>query len=1156
MKERALEESTGFEMNRDDRSQEQFRQTIRRYIVMKLLANGLPVPDGHEDVDRLGPFRLLSTYHHRLKRLDSLHCPADARIEHFLRRYFDRVRGCSSLNLPDLTVILDRHGIARELSLPHDSDHYSNRYGESYRVRNGVLHNPTNDRRTTVGTFHVVEGGLPVPGDKKVVPRTAFTALFARALNPPRELLRLPFTSNESQPAEAFVSLLLRPLICPEVRGFCEEQRMEIRFFAPGALVSNLDFVESIFGNAGDPFLPENDAALDVQHWSGHTGCVILAPHLVDATKKELGLPHFDDATDSQKQDGMCWKSEDEKYNDGTPFKLTCRDEQGVIVTLIADNYYGYCKKEVKTQISYAANLSGMVEEEHAGGAIAYASFSLGEEFHADSRSYNNRTFADVARDYSDLIEIRPEGYGVDRRYPNVIYVSENARFTVSDQRISWFHNSEQQCIPLRPGYFYLTPCGYKVRLEKHPAAPSWRLIGTVSEGVFCHKPCTVSGGGKSEISKSIADYLLHGPVFVANFEEDMRQVEDIFTRDYADRWHPQGTVQPDYSRTPSRAILSASRSLGSVIKLLTPSIDYTDAYNQWLSEIPDHIYALVFVIKRMQTAADFNWKELFGVDIVNGHPGHELKYGERKLVGTYLRVGLQGQNTWRTYKLRQDFAPAQKVQTQDDISASVVVPGRWLKHLPTDGFKAVSAKFVQNCEYRLFQRPDDAVHRGLDQQTEADLARRDNFIVNFEPLSREDVCQILDRPVDLSQFTVPMQTLLRDMERAEESYVVCSNTPRLVNGVPSKNPRYLQPRPDLTDPVNRYIGEMGTRLQRAVPAGNPVHTPVQAVLCGRRNNPPEPERGIRPLSVYNPIHYQELPELFMDFISALTGKSPSTTGAGSEGALTKGPFNCLRPVTDLNNSLVSFLLTGLDGFSTPAGHIGSSVRVDHDISLLIPEIWCRLTAEERSAEFMIREGLLTQLHDYTHNGVEIPASRLGWRINTRFARRFAGRLFDNPRKVFDEAILCPESQDADAFADGILYIAEAQQRVAGQYFEDGSVDLACPPLKALLHIMRDGTWEGLTVHSPEFRQLFTCESMLQSDWYAERLDRRQQQQQSLWQRHVKALDSFLNSNEFHEEKISMDIAARLQYARQQLDRVSAAEFQSEMVGTLGTDQL
>lgn len=88
----------------------------------------------------------------------------------------------------------------------------------------------------------------------------------------------------------------------------------------------------------------------------------------------------------------MCWKSEDEKYNDGVPFKLTCRDEEGVIVTLIADNYYGYCKKEVKTQLSYAANLAGQVEEEHAGSAMA--SFNLGEEFNADSKRYNNRTFA------------------------------------------------------------------------------------------------------------------------------------------------------------------------------------------------------------------------------------------------------------------------------------------------------------------------------------------------------------------------------------------------------------------------------------------------------------------------------------------------------------------------------------------------------------------------------------------------------------------------------------------------------------------------------------------------------------------------------------------------------------------------------------------
>ena len=37
------------------------------------------------------------------------------------------------------------------------------------------------------------------------------------------------------------------------------------------------------------------------------------------------------------------------------------------MVTVIADNYFGYCKKEVKTQLGYTANIYGMVEEEHAG---------------------------------------------------------------------------------------------------------------------------------------------------------------------------------------------------------------------------------------------------------------------------------------------------------------------------------------------------------------------------------------------------------------------------------------------------------------------------------------------------------------------------------------------------------------------------------------------------------------------------------------------------------------------------------------------------------------------------------------------------------------------------------------------------------------------
>ena len=36
-------------------------------------------------------------------------------------------------------------------------------------------------------------------------------------------------------------------------------------------------------------------------------------------------------------------------------------------------------------------------------------------------------------------------------------------------------------------------------------------------------------------------------------------------------------------------------------------------------------------------------------------------------------------------------------------------------------------------------------------------------------------------------------------------------------------------------------VGVMGARLARKLPLGEPVHFPVTAVLCGRRNNCPEP---------------------------------------------------------------------------------------------------------------------------------------------------------------------------------------------------------------------------------------------------------------------------------------------------------------------------
>jgi phosphoenolpyruvate carboxykinase (diphosphate) len=1085
---------------------------------------------------------LVAQYREKERLLANHLCPADQRIQTFL---YDYLQDVPVAKLPLRTLALDRPGMARALSLPVDRDHFNSEIISSYRAANGVLHNPRSDRRTTQGIFHVTEGGLPIPDDKLGVPKVTFAKMLALAFNPPREMMRLPFTATQPQPAECFVSLLLRPIVSPEVPGFTPEKTMEVRFFVPGNLVSNLDFVESIFGNAGDPLLPENDSALDVEHWTGHTGCVILAPHLVKVTKKSAGLPHWDQATERQRRDGMCWKDEWEFYNNGGAFKLTCRDETGVIVTLIADNYYGYCKKEVKTQISFAANLFGNCEEEHAGGALVFPSYDLGEEFSGDVHVKRmGHSFAEMISLYGGLMTLKPEGHAVDKKFPEIIYVPEDAHFDLHRQKISWPGGE----IKLQPEKTYVRPSGYKVRMEKPPGANRlWRLVGTVAEGTLCHKPCTVSGGGKSEISKPITDAILTGPVFVADFKSDFDRVAELIDRDYSGRF-------ADKTKNDSRSILAAERSLGSVIKLLTPDKrEYAADYDAWLNSIPQYVKELVFVVKRhYKPEWNENWRDHFSVDIINGIPGNELKCDNRKIVTTYLRVGFDDDGAWRTFGLRKDFHPSVKIQMEDDITASTLAPPEAVKIFSETG-KNFAVKFVKNCERQLFQRPDDAIHRGYDKQAESDFAQPDNFFSNYEPLTHKIARELVEDAIGFHQFTGPMQNLIREVaETGQPGFFVSTAHPRLVDNKPSKNPRYLQKRPDLVNPRESYLAEMSARMRRRVPLGGPVYTPVNLVLPGRRNNPPE--GNIRSLACYNPVHYMELPELFMEFICSMTGKSPSTTGAGSEGALTKGPFNALPPIIDLNNALVSFILTGHNAFVTAAGYIGPKCRVDHDVSLIVPEVFCRMSPEERDPKFLIANHYLEKLEDFEQGGKKVLAARLGWRINIRFVHAFFGRMFNHPHAVFTEEMLRPELQSEEIFADGMDNIVSTQKRVAKMYFDDGSIKQACPPLKALLHIMLNDEWEGKTLEDPEARKLFARENLLAGDWYAARLAAKQKTDRRLWNRHVEYLNAFLRKQSHEDVAANLGIAGRLSRARKVFEEVESPAYLEKLSGTLGAE--
>lgn len=1111
-------------------------------VNLRLALNGLPLPTAARAsyIDVVAP--VLARQRELRRELPELLCPADRRIQAFIDRYLGEDSSVHP-RLPDTTLTLDEPGLARALSLPVDGDDFSSDLVSSYRVANGVLHNPRNDRRTTAGVFHVAEGGLAIPDDKKAVPIDVFARLLDLAFQAPPEHTLLPYTSTQpvDRQAHTWVSLLLRPLVVPEVPGFVSERRMEIRFFAPGGLVSNLDFVEGIFGNSGDPLLPVNDSALAPSGWTGHSGCIILAPHLNLIRKVDLGLPHVDQATDRQRRDGMCWSDESELYNEGKPFKLCARDESGVILTIVADNYFGYCKKEVKTQISYSANLFGLAEEEHSGGARAYISHNEGQEY---ATPVCDQTVSDVVMANPDHFEMLSDGQARVLDIDDVVLVPGGTKFSLRDGTVSW--DNGDHSIRMRADTEYISPAGYRIHMVHNDADDQWYLEGTYGDSTTLHKCCTVSGGGKSEISKAISDTFLWGNAYSPDFEADMDAVDDILHRDYSTRF-----ADPKLNGIDHRPVLSTERSVGSVIKLLTPSSDFTDWYNDWINSIPAFRKELVFTIKRYYKPEwGDDWRSHFSVAPTNGRHGNMVRLDGQKVLVSMARVGFQPDGSWRLFTLRHDYAPAVKVQTEDDMTASIVTsPG------VVTGPEGLSRKVVANCEALLFQRPDDAIYRGYDTQTERDMSGMDLFISNYQPLTREDVRAMRDDVVAFSKFTPPMRTFLSNFADSDPSeqpkFVVSSADPRLIDGVRSRNPRYLQVRPDIAKPRETAIANLASHLYHGLPIDEPLPLPVDVVAAGRRNNPPEGK--IPALCAYNPLHYMELPELFMEFISSMTGKSPSTTGAGSEGALTKAPFNALPAVFDLNSSFLSFVLSGYDGWLSSAGFIGPKVEVAHDISLLVPEIFCRMSPAERDAKTLIEGGYLEKLEDYDKDGELILASRLGYRMTEKFMRAYFGRIFLHPDTVFTPEMLRPELQDADIFADSVRTISTTHARVAKAYFDDGTVSLAVPPIRALLEIMVNGVCsEGWTLDDPELREMFTRESVLASDWYAERIDAKQAEAVRRAERGIAHLEQFMADPRNASACEEIDVQARLDQVRKFHDRAVTAEYRQQLVGTLG----
>lgn len=148
------------------------------------------------------------------------------------------------------------------------------------------------------------------------------------------------------------------------------------------------------------------------------------------------------------------------------------------------------------------------------------------------------------------------------------------------------------------------------------------------------------------------------------------------------------------------------------------------------------------------------------------------------------------------------------------------------------------------------------------------------------------------------------------------------------------------------------------------------------------------------------------------------------------------------------------------------------------------------------------------------------------------------------------------EKQNLEVFVDGVENIVQAQQKCAKVYFDDGTIENACPPLKVLLHIMAHGHYEGQSITDPKLRSMFTREALLNSEWYKNRLKLKQHRDVMLWEKHIDYLENVIECAEYKEEVKRLGLADKLANAYVHLEFVRSSEYLSELVGTIGADPI
>ncbi|MDB5327885.1 MAG: hypothetical protein JWM57_3454, partial [Phycisphaerales bacterium] len=114
-------------------------------------------------------------------------------------------------------------------------------------------------------------------------------------------------------------------------------------------------------------------------------------------------------------------------------------------------------------------------------------------------------------------------------------------------------------------------------------------------------------------------------------------------------------------------------------------------------------------------------------------------------------------------------------------------------------------------------------------------------------------------------------------------------------------------------------------------------------------------------------------------------------------------------------------------------------------------------------------------------------------------------------------------------------------------------IDDLCPPLRALVHIMATGNWEGLTEGDAKFRAMFNRDAILASDWYAERLLRQQRVELKTLDRHAAYVDARLTALPA-ESPVRDELTKKLAWVKAERIRVTGTGYVDSLRGTIGAD--